>query len=62
VLPHGSEWFIAAALYFPSRRAGTPNIGRKVEKTEPAEAVGPGTPPFGVEYDEYRLALQEPPF
>src|SRR6266850_1553125 len=25
----GSEWFIAAALYFHSRRAGTPNIGRK---------------------------------
>jgi hypothetical protein len=25
----GSEWFIATAIYFHSRRTGTPNIGRK---------------------------------
>src|SRR5882757_9842409 len=25
----GSEWFIAAAIYFHSRRTGTPNIGCK---------------------------------
>src|SRR5258708_967615 len=25
----GSEWFIATAIYFHSRRTGTPNIGGK---------------------------------
>ena len=25
----GSEWFIATAIYFHSRQAGTPNIGGK---------------------------------
>jgi hypothetical protein len=25
----GSEWFIATAIYFHSRQAGTPNIGAK---------------------------------
>jgi hypothetical protein len=25
----GSEWFIATVIYFHSRQAGTPNIGRK---------------------------------
>ena len=25
----GSEWFIATAIYFHSRRTGTPNIGAK---------------------------------
>jgi hypothetical protein len=25
----GSEWFIATAIYFHSRRTGTLNIGRK---------------------------------
>src|SRR6266704_8613 len=43
----GSEWFIAAALYSHSRRAGTHNIGRKSrEKQGPPRPFGPGTPPL----------------
>src|SRR6201999_2564604 len=34
----GSEWFIATAIYFHSRRTGTPNIGGK---------SGEGQWPFG---------------
>src|SRR6185503_12796243 len=30
----GSEWFIATAIYFHSRRTGTPNIGAKWSKRQ----------------------------
>src|SRR5712691_2819822 len=44
----GSEWFIAAALYFHSRRAGTPQYrAQKLRKTGPAEAVWAGNTPLG---------------
>src|SRR5216683_6583255 len=44
----GSEWFIATAIYFHSRRAGTLNIGRKSrEKQSPRRPFGPRTPPLG---------------
>jgi hypothetical protein len=34
----GSEWFIAAAIYFHSRQAGTPNIERFPAKWRPVRA------------------------
>src|SRR6267378_5303682 len=44
----GSEWFIAAALYFHSRRAGTPNMGGKGEKNRGLGGqFGPEPPPLG---------------
>jgi len=33
----GSEWFISTAIYFHSRRTGSPNIGPFVEKDSAPE-------------------------
>src|ERR1700733_10395636 len=41
----GSEWFIATAIYFHSRRTGTPNIGRKCREKSARPDVKPSSEP-----------------
>src|SRR6202042_1080814 len=48
----GSEWFIATAIYFHSRRTGTPNIGGKGLERQGFGATRPRFP-----LDRFRLVF-----